>query len=171
MVTDRCLICGSTSHKAAECTPARRESEARAPRTSLTVLESTTRVTPELATRIPMPSDTDLFELWLSGSNPTKRNLETDAIDGVWLPMVRVLAALGERSKNNSRRYLCEDSDCRKKQWRVGVAGSLGVEGRDWKIASSERGGGGKKGGSYLVRKCFLKKVVVSRYRHRLRPH
>ena len=171
MVTDRCLICGSTTHKAAECTPARRESETRAPRTSLTVLEPTSHVAPQLAPRIPMPSDTDLFELWFSGSNPTKRNLETDVVDGAWLPMVRVLAALGERSKNNSRRYLCEDSDSRKKQWRVGAAGALGVEDRDWKNASSSRGGGGKKGGVYLVRKCFLKKVVLTRYRHRLRPH
>ena len=191
MVTGRCLICGSADHKAKEHSkkphlsqraptiPHASQSSAR-PISSVSTLARTaaqpsatpSSARPALARpAVALPTDDQLYDLWFTGSNPSKRDLSLDLVDDAWLPMVQVLKALGEKSSNNAKRYLSADSDCPKKLWRVGVRPTLGVENRDWKTMMRPRGGGGARGGGIVVRKTFLKKVVLAKYRHRLRPY
>ena len=120
---------------------------------------------PKQAAR-PVTSDEDLYTAWYR-----KENLADHLLEECWLPMTAVLDALGEKSNNNARRYLCEDSDSPRKRWTLGPRSNLGVEGRDWKVVNgSKKGGGGKKRGTYVVKDAFLKRVALARYRHRLSP-
>ena len=93
-------------------------------------------------------------------------NLAEHLLAEASLRMRTVLAALGEKFTNNARRYLCEDSDCPRKRWTFGRQSNVGVEGRDWKVAASKKGGGGKNGDSYVIEDAFLKKVTLAKYRH-----
>ena len=81
-----------------------------------------------------LPTDDQLYDLWFTGGNPARRDLNLDLLDDAWLPMLQVLKALGEKSSNNAKRYLSVNSDCPRKFWRVGVGATLGVEDRDCKM-------------------------------------
>jgi len=169
MVSDRCLICGFDQHKSRRCPQAKKPAHTPASSSQAASTASSSR---PVRTRpaVTLPTDDQLYDLWFTGSSPAKRDLNLDLMDDAWLPMMQVLKALGEKSSNNAKRYLSAASDCPRKLWRVGVGATLGVEDRDWKSLKPPGGGVGKRSG-YVVRKTFLKKVVLARYRHRLRPH
>ena len=156
MVVNACLVCGSKRHLVSYH------------ERSATVVQ---RPMPKQAARTAaVTSDDHLYTKWYGGGNALGVNLAEHLLDEAWLPMATVLAALGEKFANNARRYLCEDSDCPRKRWTFARQSNVGLEGRDWKVAVSKKCGGGKKGGPYVVKDAFLKKVTLARYRHRLTP-
>ena len=59
--------------------------------------------------------------------------------------------------------------DCPRKLWRLGARQELPAEWRDWQMPQGRNGGGYRKRGGFHVKKSFLKKVVLDKFRHRLR--
>ena len=156
MLNNACLVCGSKRHLASYH------------ERSVTTVQ---RPAPKQAARTAaVTNDADLYTKWYGGGHELGVNLAEQLLDEVWLPMTTVLAALGEKSTKNARRYLCEDSDCPHKRWTFGRQSNVGVKGRGWKVAASKKGGGGKKSGVHVVKDAFLKKVTLARCRHRLTP-
>ena len=114
MLNNACLVCGSKRHLAGyherSATSVQRPAPKKAARTAAVT----------------------------SDGNKLGVNLGEHLLDEAWLPMTMVLAALGEKSTNNARRYLCESSDCPRKRWTFRRQNNVGVEGRDWKVAASK---------------------------------
>ena len=116
----------------------------------------------------PVPTDDARYDNWFNGNNAEKTNLTNHVVEDAWVPMVVTLPAL-KLGSNNAKRYLSAASDTPRKIWRIGAKKELPVEGRDWKMIQSRKGGGYQKSGGYHVRTKFLKKVVLERFRHCLR--
>ena len=58
-----------------------------------------------------------------------------------------------------------EGSDCPGKRWILQPGKKAPREGQDWKRAPNPNGGGNKQ---MVVKKAFLKKVALQRYRQKL---
>ena len=80
-----------------------------------------------------------------------------------WLGLSAVLEALREPSKNPNR-YLQSTSDCMSKLWTLGPKQQAPKWNEDYKRSGKRHGAKNP----FLVRKSFLKKVLVERYRHKL---
>ena len=82
-------------------------------------------------------------------------------------PSNALLPALGLSAKN-AQRYLTVTSDCRRKLWRLGARQELPVEGCDLQMLQGRKAGDYRKRGGYHVKKRFLTKFVLDRFRQRL---
>ena len=110
----------------------------------------------------PVITDDELFDKWFE-----KWSLSSAEQRG-WVPMAKVLPALGENPANACRFLTGGESARSKKVWALGPRGGLPRHGRDCKKMASKRGGGSGDGCSYHVQKAFLKRVALARYRARL---
>ena len=91
-----------------------------------------------------------------------------DAAFVLQAPTNASLSALG-LSANNAQQYLTVTSDCRRKLWRLGARQEVPVERCNWQMLQGRKAGDYRKRGGYHVRQKFLKKLVLNKFRHRLR--
>ena len=107
MLNNACLVCGSKRHFAGyherSATSVQRPAPKQAARTAA------------------VTSDEDLYTKWYGDGNKLGVNLAEHLLDEAWLPMTMVLAALGEKSTNNARRYLCETPTVHASAGRLGA--------------------------------------------------
>lgn len=105
----------------------------------------------------PSQADADLFDAWFAAERPTRLTSDADN----WVPLKNVLRALGESVQNPSR-FVDAGSDSPAKLWRLGPGRRAPTRGRDWTAV-------GIRGGNQLVvKKKFLKTVMLERYRDKL---
>jgi hypothetical protein len=105
---------------------------------------------------VPIPVDWNArFETWLIDKSLRE--------DGGWIPLKPALKALGESCKNPGR-YVEAGSDAPGKLWLVGQLKRVPRQNLDYKRGASVRGGCNP----FLVRKTFLKEVVLERFKHKL---
>ena len=90
-----------------------------------------------------------------------------DAAFVLQAPTNASLPALG-LSANNAQQYLTVTSDCRRKLWRLGARQEVPVERCNWQMLQGRKAGDYRKRGGYHVKRRFLKKFVLDRFRQRL---
>ena len=110
----------------------------------------------------PVLSDDEIFDKWYK-----KWSLCLVEKHG-WVPMSKALRALRECSGNAVKFLTGGESSKSQKVWEVGPFGTLPKRGTDWKKMESKAGGGSGHGQSYHVKKAFLKRAVLERYRVRV---
>ena len=173
MVKDRCLECGMAGHFARRCPKLLAKASAAKPssgaavaapmakaaRLSLPVVKASPSVrTPSQAKAAPPAVAVDWeqrAETWLD----RKQELAFD--NGGWTAFKAVLISL-ELPWKNPNRYLEAETDVCGKLWKLGR--KQPKDGSDFKRGNSKHGGKGP----FLIRRAFLKSVLVERYRHKL---
>lgn len=184
MVHDRCLDCGLAGHFAGSslCVQAQQGVKAKAAPSSssssaasvpslpmpLPVAVAAKAIAPAPAANAVEPAPApkavppapveDLdgqFDSWIT----SKGLIDSDG----WISLNAVLKALGEAWKS-PRRYVLANSDCPAKLWTLGVDRRAPTQDTDFKQEATTRGGYGP----FVVRKTFLKDVMLERCRHKL---
>ena len=117
---------------------------------------------PAAASPLPGMSDDEIFDKWYE-----KWSLSLVETNG-WVPMSKALPALRENNGNAVRFLTGGESSKSTKVWKVGPRGTLPKSGTDWTKMKSAAGGGGGDGRAYHVKKAFLKRAVLERYRNRV---
>ena len=166
MIHGTCLECGLPGHFAGA-----RKSKGYArivglPTSSPTSSSSSSRAVP-LAANTAAPTSTSIAPSRCVAAPDYQKRVDewltTHSCVAEWLSLRAVLVALRETVKNPNR-YLQTSSDAKSKLWLLGTRQQAPKFNEDYK-RSDKRHGDNKP---FLVRKAFLKRVLMERYRHKL---